>query len=173
MIQVLKVLKILYCLKQLPNTFFDTIKAGLIKQNFVQLEVDKFLFMKGDSTCLVYVDDTILVGLNLEKLNKEITGLGVSNKNQNCSFQLKNEGQVGYFVGIRIEKLGERKFHLIKTEFINTILKVANMEDYNPFTTPSSTVPLATDADCDIFQESLEYATVVGMLMYPISTLYT
>ena len=40
------------------------------------------------------------------------------------------------------------------------------MENWNPVPTPSSTVPLAIDADGEEFQEDWEYATIVGMLMY-------
>ena len=38
--------------------------------------------MKGDLVCLVYVDDTILAGPNLNDINKEIQGLGVSTEEQ-------------------------------------------------------------------------------------------
>ena len=71
--------------------------------------------MKGDLVCLVYVDDTILAGSDLDAINKEIQGLGVSTEEQDHSFQLRNEGQVGDFLGIRIEKLGDRKFNLNQT----------------------------------------------------------
>ena len=53
----------------------------------------------------MYVDDTILAGPNLDDINKEIQGLGVSTEEQARSFQLRDEGKVGDFLGIRIEKL--------------------------------------------------------------------
>ena len=164
--KVLKLLKSLYGLKQALKTFFDKLKAGLLERGFIQSKVDKCLFMKGDLVCLVYVDDTILAGPNLDNINREITGMGVSTKDQTHCFQLRDEGQVGDFLGIRIEKLRERKFHLTQTGLTNKVLKSANMEDCNPVPTPSSTVPLAIDADGEEFQEDWEYATIVGMLMY-------
>ena len=113
--RVLKILKRLYVLRQASKTSFDKLKAGLIESNFAQSEIDKCLFMKGDSIYLVYIDDTILTGSNLEDINKEIEGLGVSSYDQVHSFQLRDEGQVGDFLGIRIEKLGSRKFNLTQT----------------------------------------------------------
>ena len=61
--------------------------------------------MKGDLIFLLYVDDTILEGPNLDKLIKK-RGLRVISKDQTHSFQLRDEVQVGDFLGIRIENLG-------------------------------------------------------------------
>ena len=94
-----------------------------------QSEIDKCLFMKGDLIFLVYVDDKILAGPNVDNINKEIQGLGVSTNNQVHSFQLRDEGSVGDFLWIRIEKLGDRKFNLTQTGMINKVSKAANMED--------------------------------------------
>ena len=79
--------------------------------------------------CLVCVDDTILVEPKLENINKEITSLGISTKDQTHIFQLRDEGQVGNFLGIRIEKLGERKFHITQTGLVDKVFKVSTMED--------------------------------------------
>ena len=102
--KVLKLLKSFYGLKQTPKTFFDKLKVGLLERNFVQSEVDQCIFMKGDLIFLVYVDDTILAGPNMDDINKEITGLGVSDEDQVHSFQLRDKGQVGDFLGISIGK---------------------------------------------------------------------
>ena len=79
-------------------------KTGLLERNFVQSQIDKCLFMKGNMICLVYVDDKILCGPNLDEINQEIIGLGTKGEVHIHSFQLKDEGQVGDFLGIGIEK---------------------------------------------------------------------
>ena len=140
--KVLRLLKSLYCLKQAPKTFFDKLKGGFIERNFIQSEVDQCLFMKGDLICLVNIDDTILAGPNMDDINKEIAGLGVSDEDQVHRFQLRDEGQVGDFLGIRIEKLGPRNFNLNQSGLINKVHSASKMEACNPFPTPSSTVPL-------------------------------
>lgn len=46
--KVLKILQSLYGLKQALKAFFDKLKAGLSQCNFIQSEIDKCPFMKGD-----------------------------------------------------------------------------------------------------------------------------
>ena len=41
------------------------------------------------------------------------------------------------------------------------------IEDYNSVGTPVSTVPLGIDIEGKGFNEDSEYATIIGMLMYP------
>ena len=68
--KVLKLLQILYELKQAPNTFFDKLKAGLLKRNFIQSEIDMCLFTEGDLVYLVCDDGSILAGPKLDDINK-------------------------------------------------------------------------------------------------------
>ena len=75
---VLHLLKILYCLKKVPKTFFEKLRVDLLKRGFQQLEYDPCLFMKKDMVCVVYVDDTIITGLDSVAINNETAGLGVS-----------------------------------------------------------------------------------------------
>ena len=163
---VLRLLKSLYGLKQAPKTFFDKLKAGLLERGFRQSELDPCLFMKADLFCLVYVDDTILAGPNKSAIEDEIKGLGVSTSEQRHEFGLRDEGEVGDFLGIRIEKIGDRKFHLTQTGLIDKVLNAANMTNCNPITTPAYTVSLGIDKDGDQFLESWKYPTIIGMLMY-------
>ena len=87
----------------------------------------------------VYVDDTILVGPDLNKINEEIKSLRVSIKEQSYSFQLKDEGQVGDFLRIRREKLANHEFYLTQTGRIDEVLSTSKMGDCNLITTPVST----------------------------------
>ena len=83
---------------------------------------------------MIYVDDTILAGPNPLELEKLITDLGISSEEHCHSFDLRDEGEVGDFLGIHIEKAGARKF-----------IKEAKMEDCNPVKTPALTIPLHKD----------------------------
>jgi hypothetical protein len=40
------------------------------------------------------------------------------------------------------------------------------MEDCNKCATPETTTPVGADIDGELFKEDLEYASIVGMLMY-------
>jgi hypothetical protein len=60
--------------------------------------------MKVVCICVIYVNDTIFAGPDAKKLAKEITSLRVSSDDNQHSFQLRDEGEVGDFLGIRIQK---------------------------------------------------------------------
>ena len=97
--------------------FFDKLRAGLLEGNFVQSQIDRCLFMKRNMICLVYVDDKILCGPNLDEINK--------GKDHVHRFQLKDEGQVGDYLGIRIEKLGQGTFNLTQSDLTKKVLAAA------------------------------------------------
>ena len=102
---------------------------------------------------MIYVDDTILAGPNPLELEKLITDLGISSEEHCHSFDLRDEGEVGDFLGIHIEKAGPRKFILTQIGLISKIIKEAKMEDCNPVKTPALTVPLYKDLEGKLFQE--------------------
>ena len=155
----------LYGLKQAPRTFFQKLRAGLLERGFVQSDHDERLFLKKDMICVVYVDDTILAGPDQTALDAMIKSLGVREADQSHSFGLRDEGEVGDFLGIRIKKCGD-KFLLTQPGLTRKVLKVTGMEDCNATSTPATTVPLGLDKDGEPFDEKWEYASVIGMLMY-------
>ena len=99
-------------------------------------------------------------------IEREITGLGVSTDEQRHQFQLRDEGKVGDFLGIRTEKLGPCKFNLTQTGLINKVLKASDIETCKSVETPAFTTALGSDKEGPMFNESWKYATVIGMLMY-------
>ena len=163
--KVLKLIKSLYGLKQAPLQFYEKLSEGLIERGFTQSALDPCLFMKQEMICVVYVDDTIIAGPDSEKIEELITDLGVSNSEKQHTFTLRDEGEVGDFLGIQIER-STKGFELSQPGLINKVLEETGMTDCNPSKTPAATVPLHIDSDGESFQESWDYATVVGMLMY-------
>jgi hypothetical protein len=49
---------------------------------------------------------------------------------------------------------------------IQKVIKAGGMEDCNKCATPAETTPVGLDIDGEAFNETWEYASVVGMLMY-------
>ena len=115
---------------------------------------------------MVYVDDTIIAGPDPTAIDALITSLGIADEEHRQTFDLRDEGEVGDFLGIRIEKAETRKFVLSQTGLITKVIKETNMEDCNPCKTPASITPLHKDEDGELFRESWDYATVVGMLLF-------
>ena len=75
---VLLLLNSLYGLKQAFKSFFEKISEGLLERGFVQLKLDKHLFMKKYMICITYIDDTILAGLDAVTLEEVIKNLGIT-----------------------------------------------------------------------------------------------
>ena len=164
--KVIKFLKRLYGLKQAPKTFSDTLRAGLIERGFTLSNHYPCLFMKEDIMCVVYIDDSIIAGPDSKHIDESAKDLGVNTQDYIHNFQLRDEGEVGDFLGIRIEKTGKRQFDLTQTELIDNVLKVSGMEESRPTNAPATESNLGTDKDEDTFTQSWKYATVVGILMY-------
>ena len=116
--------------------------------------------------CVIYVDDTIIAGPDASKIDQLISDLGVKNNEQRHTFELRDEGEVGDFLGIRIEKGANNTFTLSQSGLIQKVIKEANMENSNTAVTPCSTTPLNIDTEGDPFSEEWDYATVIGMLMF-------
>jgi len=163
---VLHLQKSLYGLKQAPKTFFDKLQAGLRERGFESSSLDPCVFMKKDIICVVYVDDTIFAGPDSVAIEREIKGLGVSDDEHRHKFELRDEGEVGDFLGIRIEKTGDKEFNLTQTGLIDKVLRASGMNESRACPTPAVTTALGSDKEGEAFDEDWEYATVIGMLMF-------
>jgi hypothetical protein len=163
---VLRLIKSLYGLKQAPKSFYDKLRSGLIERGFTQSNLDPCLFMKHNMICLIYVDDTIITGPDSAAIEHLIKDLGVKSDDHLHTFELRDEGEVGDFLGIRIEKVGDKAFNLSQTGLIDKVLKTSGMEECNSSPTPTLTSPIGSDKEGAAFIDTWEYATVVGMLMF-------
>jgi hypothetical protein len=143
--RILKLLKSLYGLKQAPKTFYEKMIAGLKQHGFIQSKHDTCLFLKQGLICVIYVDDTIFAGPDASKIAEEFTGLGVSKYETQHSFQLRDEGEVGDFLGIRIAKEGEITFLPTQAGLIDKVLKTAELEDCNRCCIPVAMTPSGAD----------------------------
>jgi hypothetical protein len=117
--------------------------------------------MKKDCICVVYMDGTIFAGPDALLLEREIKSLGVKEDQCDYSFQLIDEGEVGYFLGIRIEKQKGNSFLLMQTGLIRKVIKAGGMEDCNKVATPAEASPVGLP-----FNETWGEASIVGMPMY-------
>ena len=122
--------------------------------------------MKKDMICVVYVDDTIICRPDSGAIEADILGLGVSKFEQRHKFELRDKGEVGDFFGIRIDKRGTGKIHLVQTVLIDKVLKVSGMEQCNKAKTPAATTNMGIDKDGEPFNDDWDYDSVVGMRMY-------
>lgn len=123
--------------------------------------------MKNKMMVVVYVDNTIITGLDVKAINNLISDLGISPDNEDCeTFMLGDEGKVGDFLGICLEKAADNSIILTQTGLINKVIQASGMADCNTAITPASTTPLGFDTDGAQFDEKWEFAEVMGMLMF-------
>jgi Reverse transcriptase (RNA-dependent DNA polymerase) len=57
---VLKLVESLYGLRQVPRSFFEKLREGLLERGYIQSQLDPCLFLKNQIMCVVYADDTSL-----------------------------------------------------------------------------------------------------------------
>ena len=164
---VLKLNNSLYGLRQAPKTFYEKLRDGLLERGFQQSMIDPCLFLKEQMICLIYVDDTIITGPDPDAIESLIQSLGIAVDDQVHTFELRDEGEVGAFLGIQIERNANQTFYLTQTGLIQKVLTVAGMKNSKcTVKTPAATTPLGLDIDGDSFSESWEYPVVIGMLLY-------
>ena len=88
--------------------------------------------------CVVKVDDTILAGPNAKSIKEEIKGIEIRQDEQRHSFELRDEGEVGYFLGISIERQKDLKhdqstqLKLSHLGLKNAVRKESHLSDFNP-----------------------------------------
>ena len=69
-------------------------------------------------------------------------------------------------LGIVIKQKGNNEFYLSQPGLIAKVLDSAGISECNPNITPSSLEPLGPDVDGKPMNETWEYASVIGMLVY-------
>ena len=90
--------KSLYGLKQAPREWFHKLTGQLLKLGFQDSKTDTSLYytLNGPIYLLIYVDDILLHGPSLQKIQSLITSLSTS-------FKLKNLGSASRFLGIEFQ----------------------------------------------------------------------
>ena len=80
---------------------------------------------------LIYVDDILITGLNIQHVDGVISKLGFT-------YDLKDLGEFNYFLGIEVTPSLDG-LHLSQTKYIGDILQKAYMLDNKGYNTPMST----------------------------------
>ena len=157
---VLKLNRSLYGLRQSPRNFFEHLKERLESIGFEQSKCDPCLFLKGEITCLVYVDDCLFFGRSRNVLDKAIADL------KDAEMDLNIEDDVAGFLGVLLHKNEDGTVTLTQTGLIDRILSVLGLVSANGTKTPAPKPALPRDVDGEPFVEDYNYASVVGMMMY-------
>jgi hypothetical protein len=101
---VCRLKKSLYVLKQAPRAWNAKITQKFRKMSFETLKADSSLFIRktqlGPISILLYVDDLVITGADLEEINRIKRLLA-------ASFEMKDLGDLHYFLGIEVIRTPE------------------------------------------------------------------
>ena len=111
---------------------------------------------------VLYTDDSILAGPNLDEINKAIEDI------KRAKLDITVEGDLQDFLGINIERKKDGTIHLTQPHLIDQIVKDLNFQsNTKPKSTPaSSSKLLSRHSDSPDFDGSFNYRSVIGKLNY-------
>lgn len=156
-----KLKKPLYSLKQSPRAWLDRCTKVLRKQGYQQKQSDHTMFFwktknKNKNNLIMYVDDIIITGDNLEEIERLKTNLTIE-------FEVKDMGQIWYFLGIEVAR-SKREINVSQCKCILDLLIERDMPGCKPNVTPIKVGKKYEDFLKPIDNE--RYRRIVGNLIY-------
>jgi hypothetical protein len=116
--------------------------------------------MNSTMMVIVYVDDLLIYARDQSMIDSFILSM------QQDDICLRREGTAEGYLGIDIKTVN-RQLHLTQSGLSQHILSALGLNKYsNSCTTPADTSPLPKDVDGDPASGTINYASVVGMLLY-------
>jgi hypothetical protein len=111
----------------------------------------------------MWVDDLIIFGKNMTSINDLKVQL-------NEEYEMKDLGELKYFLGIQVHRDRERKIiHISQSGYNRIILERYGMESSKPTNTPlSSGARLIKATVIEVLVDPKEYQSMIGSLMYII-----
>ncbi|KAK0573601.1 hypothetical protein LWI29_010645 [Acer saccharum] len=167
---VCRLTKSLYGLKQAPRQWYKKFDGFMQKNGYFRCNADHCCYFKKVKSSfiilLLYVDDMLVAGANLEEINN-------LKKQLSSEFEMKDLGAAKQILGMRISRDEQGgTLQLSQAEYIRKVLQRFNMSDAKPVKTPlASHFRLSkeqcpeTDEEKD-FMARVPYASAIGSLMY-------
>ncbi|CAH9124278.1 unnamed protein product [Cuscuta epithymum] len=167
---VCKLKKSLYGLKQAPRQWYLKFDSFMQRNGYTRCKMDHCCYLKKFESSyiilLLYVDDMLVAGANMQEINK-------LKKKLSEEFEMKDLGEARQILGMSIvrDKM-EGTLKLSQQKYIQKVLEKFRMTDAKPRSTPlGSQLKLSkqqspkTDKDKDEMAK-VPYASAVGSLMY-------
>lgn len=132
---VYRLKKVVYRLKQAPQTWYKRLLSHLLQKGYIRGAIDKTLFVKRVKSDLivaqVYVDD-IVFGSTSESLIVEFTHV------MQNEFEMSMCGELTYFLGLQVQQMKNGMF-LSQTKYAKDLVKKFGLEATKPVRNPMST----------------------------------
>jgi virulence-associated protein VapD len=143
---ICKLIKTLYDLKQALKVWYDTIRAFLKTLGFERIQSDHGVFVSLEGIYIViYVDDLLIFGFNLDVISKIQEALRVK-------FKMTDLRTLSHYLGMEISVKNDVIILTQKNYMLKILIKFG-MADCNPVTTPmkagvaNALIPSSTQTD--------------------------
>jgi Reverse transcriptase (RNA-dependent DNA polymerase) len=160
---VLKLVNNLYGQKQAGRVWYKYLSKGLCKKlGFTQSNYDPCVFWRGKVILVIYTDDTIVTGPNIEEVEKAIKDIA-------NEFVITTEPMVSDFLGVKVTRdVSTKSYSLTQPHLIQSILSDLglNKESTTRPVPALSSVILQRYDDSPPHSESWHYRSVIGKLNY-------
>ncbi|CAL1396601.1 unnamed protein product [Linum trigynum] len=156
----------LYGLKQAPRAWFEKFQQTILGFGFHQSRNDPSLFTRtnprGRVVLLIYVDDMIVTGDDLDGISKLKADL-------HAHFHLKELGHLSYFLGIEVHR-SDRGILFSQHKYINDLLDDHRFAYCLPVRTPIElNLKLGKESGTPLVDGRI-YRSIVGSLIYLVAT---
>lgn len=159
---VCKLVKSLYGLKQAPRCWFSKLSATLKEDGFSQSKAVYSLFTKVTQTTitliLVYVDDLLLAGSSIDKINELRSMLS-------HNFHMKDLGEIRYFLGLEVHR-SANGFFISQKKYVMDLLKEYHMIAVTHSKLPMETHLKLTPEKGEPLADVQPYQKLLGKLIY-------
>ncbi|RVX07254.1 Retrovirus-related Pol polyprotein from transposon TNT 1-94 [Vitis vinifera] len=167
---VCKLRKNLYDLKQVPRQWYKKFDSFMHRIGFKRCEANYCCYVKSFDNSyiilLLYVDDMLIVGSNIEEINN-------LKKQLSKQFAMKDLGVAKQILGMRIIRdKANGTLKLSQSEYVKKFLSRFNMNEAKLVSTPlGSHFKLSKEQSAKIEEErdhmsKVPYASAIGSLMY-------
>ena len=158
--QVCRLKKAIYGLKQSPRAWYAKLSHALLNIGFIKSEADNSLFTlqrETGMTCLiVYVDDIIITGSDLEGIERIKSHLKMK-------FDVKDLGELKYFLGIEMA-YSKKGLFLSQRKYTLDILAETGKLGAKPSKSPLESG--YKELEGEPLQDITQYQRIVGKLIY-------
>jgi hypothetical protein len=164
--QVCKLMKSLYGLKQASRKWYEKLTSLLISEGYTQSTADYSLFILSKpsqfTALLVYVDDIILAGNDLQEFTRIKTIL-------DTNFKIKDLGILKYFIGLEVAQ-SKTGINITQRKYCLDLLKDFGLLGSKPAITPLDPSIKLHQNNGELYDDISSYRRLIGKLLYLTNT---
>ena len=160
----LKLLRNVYSQKQAGRVWNKFMDHGMREIGFQPSHFDPCLYYRGSVVFLVYIDDCIGIGPSGPSIDQVVQDLCACSQ----QFTVDDQGDVGDFLGIQVQKQDDGSILLTQPQLIDSIIKDLHLQSgSNGKKTPSVTTnQLHKDTDGPEMTPDFHFRSVIGKLNF-------